>query len=117
MKPTVSLQPRCKLWLCRGNVHGVFGDGKFRLLAAIHTTGSLRAAAAKLGMSYRTAWGDLAKAEKYLRLKLVERRRGGAAGGQMRVTEDGRILLKNYRCFRQAAESAVDRAFRRYLQG
>jgi molybdate transport repressor ModE-like protein len=52
-----------------------------------------------------------------LRLKLVERRRGGAAGGQMRVTEDGRILLKNYRCFRQAAESAVDRAFRRYLQG
>ena len=59
MKPVV----RVHIWL--ETVDGVaFGMGRLLLLDAIEETGSLKAAAEQLGMSYRAAWGKIKSTER-----------------------------------------------------
>jgi molybdate transport system regulatory protein len=111
------LQPRFKLWLNSKDVEGAFGDGKWRLLRAIETEGSLRAASEKLGISYRKAWGDLRKAEETLNTALVERRRGGQCGGRMDLTSQGKIWIREYSKFRGDIEKAVAKACDKYMKG
>ena len=78
-----------KLWLeCDGRV--VFGPGRDGLLKAIDEYRSLSAAAKKLKMSYRAAWGRLKASEDRLGMKLVELdnvKRG------MHLTDDAKKLM------------------------
>lgn len=111
-----SLHPRFKLWLSTDTAEGVFGDGKYRLLRAIASGGSLRAAATTLAISYRKAWGDLRKAERHLGVPLVERSRGGCTGGSARVTEAGRAWLAAYAAFRAELEQSAANAFARHMR-
>ena len=90
------LKPRFKLWLSSEDAEGVFGDGKWRLLEAVQREGSLSTAARSLGISYRKAWGDIQKAEKYLGTELITKRRGGTEGGGASLTEKGRKWMKAY---------------------
>jgi molybdate transport system regulatory protein len=79
---------RHKLWLEKdGRV--IFGPGRFELLEAIEEHQSLSAAAKKLKMSYRAAWGRLRASEDRLGIPLVEltdNRQG------MRLTEEAKVL-------------------------
>jgi molybdate transport system regulatory protein len=60
-----------KIWIEKdGKV--VFGKGRDDILMAIDAEHSLNAAAKKLGMSYRAAWGRLKASENRLGVKLVE---------------------------------------------
>ncbi len=60
-----------KLWLEKdGRV--IFGPGRFELLEAVEECQSLSAAAKKLKMSYRAAWGRLRASEDRLGIPLVE---------------------------------------------
>ena len=110
------LRPNFKLWVYSTEDDGVFGDGKVRLLKAIDDRGSLKEAAAFLQISYRKAWGDLKKAEGCLRMKLVERSRGGAGGGQTALTPNGKRLVAAYAKFRQEADTRVARAFDDFMK-
>ena len=110
------IRPRFKVWLCNDAADGLFGGGKWRLLDAIHRTGSLRAAAESLGISYRKAWGDLRKAESGLGIKFLERRRGGSDGGETRLTETGERWLLEYGRFQKKVEQAVARAFDAWVE-
>ena len=85
-----------KIWLTHGG-EMVFGRGRAELLEAIDRTGSISAAARRMGLSYRHAWAMLDSSEKHLRRELVERARGGAGGGGARMTAYGRRLLERYR--------------------
>lgn len=105
------LRPQFRLWLSTADAQSPFGHGKWHLLAAIEREGSLRAAAAELGISYRKAWGDLRKTENALQCKLVEARRGGAAGGGTGLTDEGRRWVRAYSRFEAAVAAAVDRAY------
>lgn len=69
----------------------------FDLLLAIEETESLKITAGKMNVSYRKAWGDLKDIEKGLKLKLVERQRGGAQGGKTYLTNEGKNLLHAYK--------------------
>jgi len=109
------LKARFKIWFSTRDVEGVFGDGKWRLLRAIETEGSLRAASEKLGISYRKAWGDLRKAEDTMNIALVERRRGGQSGGRTNLTNQGEFWLKAYSQFRSDIERAAEKAYKRYF--
>ena len=109
------LEPRFKLWLNSSIIEGAFGDGKWRLLKAIEREGSLRAASESLGISYRKAWGDLKKAETTLGIALVEKHRGGRAGGQTLLTAAGRKWGDAYMRFRQDIEKAIAKACRKHL--
>ncbi len=60
-----------KLWLEK-NDRVVFGPGRLELLDAIEECQSLSAAAKKLKMSYRAAWGRLRASEDRLGMHLVE---------------------------------------------
>jgi molybdate transport system regulatory protein len=110
------LCPNFKLWVYSTEDDGVFGDGKVKLLNAIDEQGSLREAAASLQISYRKAWGDLKKAEECLRVKLVEKSRGGAGGGKTALTPEGKRLITAYAKFRQEAEAHVARAFDEFVK-
>jgi len=103
--------PKIKLWLSTEEHEGVFGDGKFRLLNSIETHGSLRAAAEVLKISYRKAWGDIKKAEKGLGRSLIERRRGGAAGGSTTLTPEGKKLIAAYSDFRAKTHEQIARSY------
>lgn len=108
---------RFKLWLNTEEAEGVFGDGKWRLLKAIESAGSLKAASGKLGISYRKAWGDLRKAEQHLGVNLVERERGGALGGKTTLTKKGKEWVKAYAEFRSDIEKTVEKAYKKHFAG
>lgn len=60
-----------KIWL-EHNGRVIFGPGRDVLLKAIDEYHSLSAAAKKLKMSYRAAWGRIKASEGRLGIKLVE---------------------------------------------
>jgi len=110
------LTVRFKLWLNAKDAEGAFGDGKWRLLAAIDKEGSLKAASETLHISYRKAWGDLKKAEDTLNIALVERQRGGSIGGQTRLTERGKKWVSAYTKFRGDIEKVTEKAYQKYIE-
>ncbi len=110
------MRVRFKLWLSTKNVEGVFGDGKWRLLRAIDSEGSLNAASKTLRISYRKAWGDLSKAEACLNVALLEKHRGGKMGGQTCLTEQGKEWVKAYTKFRGEIEKAAEKAFKKHME-
>jgi len=109
------LKPRFKLWLNRGRIQGAFGDGKWRLLKAIETEGSLRAASESLRISYRKAWGDLKKTQTALGVALVEKQRGGKMGGRTVLTAEGMEWIGAYGGFRNDVEKTIAEAFDRHF--
>jgi len=83
-----------KLWLERdGRV--IFGPGQDGLLKAIEECRSLNAAAKKLKMSYRAAWGRIKASEDRLGMKLVEM---DSVKHGMHLTDEARELMN---CFDQ----------------
>lgn len=78
-----------------------FGPGKADLLTLIRETGSVTAAAAAMGMSYRRAWSLIAESNKAFRAPLVELSRGGEGGGGARLTKEGEAVLASYRALEQ----------------
>lgn len=83
-----------KIWLERdGRV--IFGPGRDGLLKAINEYHSLSAAAKKLKMSYRAAWGRLKASEERLGMKLVET---DSAKQGMHLTDEAKKLIE---CFDQ----------------
>jgi molybdate transport system regulatory protein len=101
-----------KLWLSSVSGEGIIGDGKVRLLEAIHDTGSLSAASERMGLSYRKAWGDIRKAETLLGYPLTEKHRGGKDGGSSRLTPQALRLLEAYKALQKETERSVEKAFR-----
>lgn len=114
---TMQLFPKFKLWLSSAEAEGVFGDGKWRLLAAIERQGSLKAASQTLGISYRKAWGDLRKAEDCLGITFIEKHRGGSGGGESNLTAAGKKWLAAYSIFRAEIERAAAAAFGSHIEG
>ena len=110
------LRARFKLWLSTKDIEGVFGDGKWRLLEAIETKGSLSAASKYLHISYRKAWGDLKKAEKYLGVTLLEKQRGGSLGGRSALTAEGKKWVRAYAKFRSDIERAVEKSYQKHIR-
>jgi molybdate transport system regulatory protein len=110
------LRARFKLWLSSKDIEGIFGDGKWRLLKAIESTGSLSAASKSLRISYRKAWGDLNKAQDALNIALVEKQRGGNLGGQTVLTGEGKKWVKAYAKFRGDIEKAVEKAYVKHIK-
>src|SRR5438128_9785460 len=71
---TPALPPKIRILI--GAVVAI-GPGKADLLAAIERTGSISAAARKMGMSYRRAWLLVEAMNSAFRQPLVETRSGG----------------------------------------
>jgi molybdate transport system regulatory protein len=83
------------------------GPGKADLLDAIAESGSISAAARKLGMSYRRAWLLVDTMNASFKSPLVETLTGGAQGGGAQVTDLGRDVVRRYRQMEKKACSSV----------
>jgi len=84
-----------------------FGPGKAELLRHIAATGSIRTAAAELGMSYNRAWQLVAAMNALFRTPLVARVRGGGTGGGAALTPLGEEVLRRYTRMEAATRRAV----------
>ena len=83
---------RYKIWL-ESDGKTIFGKGREELLRAIDEFHSLYAAAKKLNMSYRAAWGRIKASEERLGIKLT------CADGQgkaLHLTLDAKALLEKF---------------------
>ena len=72
------------------------GVGKIKLLQLVGETGSISAAARKMGMNYRRAWFLLDSMQSGFAEPLFETERGGSARGGARLTSLGVELLSRY---------------------
>ena len=106
------MEPKLKVWVVFGS-RVKFGDGRARLLELVDELGSLRRAVARVGMSYRAAWGYFRELERTSGLKLLERTRGAGPRGGTRLTVEGRALVARFRRFQAGIEASVHRGFTR----
>jgi molybdate transport system regulatory protein len=90
------LQVRSSLWLVRGE-RNLGGRGRVELLEKIQQTGSIRQAAASMGMSYRVAWQAIEALNELADSPVVDRSVGGRGGGGAVVNEQGQRLIRAFR--------------------
>ncbi len=88
-----------------------FGEGPCRLLHGIEENGSLRSAAAQMGLSYSKALGMIHRAEKVLGFSLTEKTIGGKGGGGSRLTKEAKEFLGKYETYRNACCEANQRIY------
>ncbi len=111
------MEPGARLYLSADGAAGVFGDGKWRLLAAVKECGSIQEAALVLGRGYRKAWGDIKRTEQGLGRRLVMKRRGGPDGGSTSLTEFGERLIAAWTRYREEVVNSMESAYSIYLEG
>jgi molybdate transport system regulatory protein len=92
-RPAPELQPRLRFPSATSDA---FGPGKAELLRHIAATGSIRTAAAELGMSYDRAWNLVRAMNQLFRSPLVAVARGGGSGGGASLTPTGEDVLVRY---------------------
>ena len=94
----------------------MLGPGKVDLMKALHTTGSISAAARTLGMSYKRAWLLLETLNQGFGRPLVDTSHGGRGGGGARLTELGEEVLRLYSEMESACAEAVRPGLRSLLR-
>jgi molybdate transport system regulatory protein len=98
----------------------VFGPGRLTLLRAIEATGSISAAARRMGMSYRRAWLLVEAMNHEFREPLVTRHIGGVSGGGAQLTPFAQNLTAHYDTLLKEIRSLLDAhvpTFDAYLKG
>lgn len=83
------------------------GPGKARLVALIAESGSISAAARKMGMSYRRAWQLVEALNKSFNQPVVLTAVGGKRGGGAVVTDFGKRLVAHYHDMEAKASAAI----------
>lgn len=73
------------------------GPGKADLLEGVRATGSIAAAGRAMGMSYKRAWHLIETMNGCFDGPVVEKAKGGAAGGGARLTALGEEVLARFR--------------------
>ena len=101
-----TLRPRIRIVGDDGTI--VLGPGKADLLDAVARTGSIRAAATELGMSYMRAWTLIRTMNDAFREPLVEKVRGGSEQGGAQLTPTGKNVLNLYRRMEEKATRAAE---------
>lgn len=79
------------------------------LLERIDATGSITAASAAMGMSYKAAWEAVEAINNLSEAPLVERKTGGQKGGGTTLTGYGRRVVGAYRRLEQEREQVLKR--------
>jgi len=108
--PRHTVRPRIRVVSDDGTI--VLGPGKADLLDAIARSGSIRAAARELRMSYMRAWTLVRVMNASFRSPVVEKVRGGSDQGGARLTRRGQAVLDLYRRMEDEARDAVRAAWR-----
>ena len=100
------MEIKYKIWIEK-NGRVVFGKGRDDILKAIDEQRSLNAAAKKLEMSYRAAWGRLKASEERMEMKLVEI---GDKDKSMRLTQKARSIIDRFEKLEKDVEKLLHTA-------
>jgi molybdate transport system regulatory protein len=104
------MQVKANFWVEKeGKV--VLSSWRVSLLEAIEETGSISAAASKMGISYRRAWEKIQESEERLGIKLVETQTGGAGGGGSQLTPQAALYVRRFREFTTGLTEVVSQRF------
>jgi len=90
------------------------GPGRARLVALIADTGSISAAARKMGMSYRRAWQLVESLNQSFNEPVVLTAVGGKRGGGAVVTDFGKRLVAAYHGMEAKASAAIAEDLREF---
>jgi molybdate transport system regulatory protein len=104
------VEARVKVWLEKDGRY-VFGLGLSKILKAVDAAGSIKAAAERLGKSYRHVWGRIKEAERVLGEPLVETRVGGRGTGRSSLTALAGRLMADYDALRWRMFEVVRQEF------
>ncbi|WP_242085014.1 winged helix-turn-helix domain-containing protein [Aestuariivivens sediminis] len=83
---------KSRIWI-ESDGHVLLGEGRVRLLKAIHDTGSLSKAAKSLNLSYKKAWHLLDSVNKSAKKPVTINITGGKDGGGTTLTDYGKALI------------------------
>lgn len=104
------MQPRANFWI-EENGQVVLSTWRVRLLEAIAETGSISAAAEKMGISYRRAWDKIHESEERLGVKLVDTQTGGIGGGGSELTPEAADYIERFHEFTSGLNALVLQRF------
>ena len=100
------MEIKFKVWIEKdGKV--LFGRGRDDILKAIDEQRSLNAAAKRLEMSYRAAWGRLKASVERIGIKLVE---VGIHDKSMQLTQQARALIERFEKLEKDVEKLLNTA-------
>ena len=111
------MKPALRVMLCDDAGERFFGEGPCRLLHLIEETGSLRSAAAQMGLSYSKALRLVQHAEKELGFALTCKTIGGRGGGGSTLTQQlakNELFTQEKQMARKAAEMFAARDIEDY---
>lgn len=97
-----------KIWIEK-NGKLVFGKGREDILKAINEQYSLNAAAQKIGMSYRGAWGKLKVSEERMGMKLVDISENQRSS---QLTQKAQAIIDRYKKLENDMEQLIRNADR-----
>jgi len=100
------MEIKFKIWIEK-NGKVVFGKGRDDILKAIDEQRSLNAAAKKLEMSYRAAWGRLKASEERMEMNLVEI---GDKDKSMQLTQKARAIIDRFEKLEKDVENILHTA-------
>jgi len=90
------------------------GPGRVQLLELIGETGSLRSAAARMGMAYMTAWNHVQTLNGRFRAPVVTVKRGGKTGGGAVLTAVGGRVVALYHRMEADSHAAIREGIREF---
>lgn len=111
------MKPALRVMLCDDAGERFFGEGPCRLLHLIEETGSLRSAAAQMGLSYSKALRLVQHAEKELCFALTCKTIGGRGGGGSTLTAEARQFLERYEAYRDACVQTSRELYSAFFPG
>jgi molybdate transport system regulatory protein len=100
------MEIKCKIWIEK-NGKVIFGKGRDDILNAVAEGRSLNAAAKKLEMSYRAAWGRLRASEERMEMKLVD---AGRKGKSIQLTKEARAIIDRFEALEREVEALLKKA-------
>lgn len=98
------------------NDANILNSEGFELLNTINELKSIVAAAEKMKISYRKAWGIINKVESKLGFPLVIKKRGGAEGGHTELSAEGHELIDGYNELTNHFDLAISKITRKFFR-
>jgi len=110
------MQIKANFWIEKdGEV--VLSRWRVALLQAIDETGSISAAAERMGIPYRRAWDKLHEIEDRLDAKLIDTQTGGHGGGGAQLTREGTEYVRRFQQFSHGLDELIRSRFREAFEG
>ncbi len=95
----------------------VLSRWRVSLLLAIDETGSISAAAERMGIPYRRAWDKVHECEERLGAKLIDTQTGGHGGGGAQLTREGTEYVRRFQQFSNGLDELIRTRFREAFEG